>query len=92
MTAGGPPGAEPFDAMCGRVQASIDELLDKGESTLVVTYGGPIRSVCQRLLGLEPRHVVPGHPGSLTVVDLQGRSRLAAYNLRLDTRSDEAPD
>ena len=87
-----PPGAEPFDVLCERVQASVDGLLAKGESTMVVTHGGPIRSVCQRLLGLEPRHVVPVHPGSLTVVDLAGRPRLAAYNLRLDTRSDEAPD
>lgn len=87
-----PPGAEPFAAMTERVQASVDELRAKGASTLVVTHGGPIRSVCQRLLGLEPRHVVPVHPGSLTVLDLEGSPRLAAYNLRLDTRVDEAPD
>ena len=91
-----PPGGEPFSAMTARVVAALDALFDEDcdGTTLVVTHGGPIRAACLHLVGLDPAHVVPVGPASITAIDVEpaaGRSptsrgrragaRLRAYNI-----------
>jgi len=74
-----PPGGETLSDVRERVTAALREL--PGENTVVVTHGGPIRAVLRHLLGITSEHLVPVAPASLTVVDLAGTPRLAAYNV-----------
>lgn len=78
-----PPGGESLEQLRLRVGEALADLpRGDGGTTLVVTHGGPIRAVCQLMLGLETGQLVPVLPASLTVVDVSGpRPRLAAYNV-----------
>lgn len=89
-----PPGAESFEQMSARVGAALADLADAGGTTLVVTHGGPIRATCALLVGLEPGHLVPVNPGSLTVIDRPagGRSALRSYNHTAQTVVGDPPD
>lgn len=87
-----PPGAECFAHMRERVGAAVDDILTTGVTTLVVTHGGPIRAACDRLVGLAPGSLVPVHPGSLTILELDGRPRLLAYNLTSRVIAGDPPD
>jgi broad specificity phosphatase PhoE len=79
-----PPGAEPWDALVGRVEASLKELVPLHQTVLVITHGGPIRAACARFLGLEPAAVLPVRPASITIIEVKERARLGVYNLRPD--------
>jgi glucosyl-3-phosphoglycerate phosphatase len=78
-----PRGAEPFEAMQSRVREAAEELRGSGgDVVLVVTHGGPIRALCQALVGLDPASAVPVGPASLTTLHLEaGRARLGSYNV-----------
>lgn len=76
-----PPGSESPAAMRDRVGKALVALEDH-ELVVVVTHGGPIRSTCRQLVGLEPDRLVPVQPGSLTAFDLSAdRPRLRVFNL-----------
>jgi broad specificity phosphatase PhoE len=79
-----PPNAEPWTALCQRVQAALEALSSQREVILVVTHGGPIRAACSRFLGLEPQHILPVRPASITIIEFKDRARLGVYNLRPD--------
>jgi glucosyl-3-phosphoglycerate phosphatase len=79
-----PPSAEPWSALCQRVQAVLEDLATQREVILVVTHGGPIRAACSRFLGLEPQHILPVRPASITMIEFKDRARLGVYNLRPD--------
>jgi len=76
-----PPGGEPWEQLVERISAAIDALRKRGGIHLVVTHGGPIRAACAALVGLEPSNIVPVGPASVTVIDIDGRPRLRAFNL-----------
>lgn len=76
-----PPAGEPWEALRERVAAAVARLAADGGTQLVVTHGGPIRAVCNLLLGLDPLHVVPAGNASLSVLELDDPPRLRLYNL-----------
>ncbi|MGO1174057.1 MAG: histidine phosphatase family protein [Actinomycetaceae bacterium] len=86
-----PPGAEPFEALQERVVAAVADLPDL-PTVLVVTHGGPIRAVCDRLLGLAPSAVVPAEPASMTILEIADRPRLRSYSLLNSPRLSPVPD
>lgn len=76
-----PSGSEAPADMRARVAAALGSLSDH-DLVVVITHGGPIRSVCRQLVGLEPGRLVPVQPGSLTAFDMGGLGpRLRAFNL-----------
>lgn len=76
-----PPGGESWEALVARISEALAALSDRDGCHLVVTHGGPIRAACATLLGLEPTLIVPVSPASVTVIDLDRRPRLRAFNL-----------
>lgn len=76
-----PPNAESWAALRARVDAVLTELQGRAGATLVVTHGGVIRAACALLIGLQPEVIQPPAPASLTVITLEPRPRLAAFNL-----------
>jgi glucosyl-3-phosphoglycerate phosphatase len=54
------------------------------EVVLVVTHGGPIRAACYRLLNLQPSHILPVRPASISIIEVKEQARLGVYNLRPD--------
>lgn len=77
-----PPGGEPYGAFAARVHAAGEELLGAPGTTVVVAHGGPIRSLCSSLLGLELRRLAGVGNASATVIEsAPGGLRLAAYNV-----------
>jgi glucosyl-3-phosphoglycerate phosphatase len=76
-----PPNAEPWEQLRLRVDSVLTELQSFPGVTLVVTHCGPIRAACALLIGLQPAVIHPSAPASLTVITLDGRPRLAAFNL-----------
>ena len=85
-----PEAGEPWAEVCARITSAVREL--GAGNVLVVTHGGPIRAVCATLLELAPRSLVPVSPASLTIVDLDGRPRLRAFNLTAYEDDAEPPD
>jgi broad specificity phosphatase PhoE len=79
-----PPGAESWPALCQRVQSALEAIVTLREIILVVTHGGPIRAACSRFLGLEPQHILPVRPASITIIEFKDKARLGVYNLRPD--------
>lgn len=76
-----PAGAEAFETLSARVLGATCELLGRGETTLVVTHGGPIRAVCAHWLGLPPKRVIPVSPGSLTVLEFAANGAVPSAKL-----------
>lgn len=79
-----PPQGESFETLRTRIGAAISDLVETCYgAALVVTHGGPIRAACAMLVGLDPAHVVPVAPASLTIIDIEeaGIARLCGYNI-----------
>lgn len=91
-----PPGGEPPESTWARLASFLRDHGRAGAPSpiLVVTHGGVIRVILDRLIGLRPRHLEPLAPASLTVVELTaveaghggeagpGPARLRQFNLR----------
>lgn len=76
-----PLGGESWEALVARVTEALATLVDRDGRHLIVTHGGPIRAACATLVGLGPTRIVPVSPASVTVIDLEPRPRLRAFNL-----------
>jgi probable phosphoglycerate mutase len=79
-----PPGGEPWDAFCARVDAALRAAVaDCARVAVATCHGGVIRAAIHRLVGIEARLMQPVGPGSVSIVDLDGGMfRLKAFNLR----------
>lgn len=88
-----PPGGESFEELTERmvegVHAAVQEAAAGGHRcVLVVTHGGPVRALLQRVVGLDPALTVPAHPASLSVLEVdperpftdRGACRLRLFN------------
>lgn len=95
-----PPGGESFAELADRVvdgvSAAVRDAVTGGHrSVLVVTHGGPVRALLQRVVGLDPASTVPVHPASLSVLEVDEVRALAdrgACRLRLFNHAPTAPD
>lgn len=92
-----PPGGETWTAFANRVSKVIeDQLEDPCENLLVVCHGGVIRAILHRFLGLEPAHIIPVGPASLTAIRARNGNgkpaRLELFNYRPDKLEFDAPD
>ncbi len=66
-----PPGGEEWEDFVDRVAGVIEaELSQPCQNLLVVCHGGVIRAILQRYVGLEPAHIIPVAPASLSAVRL----------------------
>lgn len=80
-----PPGGETPDATWARLDSFLRDHHESAATSpvLVVTHGGVIRILLDRLIGLRPRHLEPLAPASLTVVDVEpAPARLRQLNVR----------
>jgi len=89
IAASGTSGApERWPAFAGRVEAALRAVsadLTSGGAAIVVTSGGPIATVCSRLLELEPQAMVPFNrvtlnTGMTTVSIGRGGLTLVSFN------------
>lgn len=88
-----PPGGENWQSFCARIRGALEELADPpGATALVVTHGGVIRAACALLVGLQPSHIIPVGPASLTVIDLSPTPKLRAFNVSANGLELDAPD
>jgi broad specificity phosphatase PhoE len=87
-----PPDAESWESLLERVRSAVDELLHVGGCHLIVTHGGPIRAACLHLIGLHLQHMLPVAPASATIIDVNYRPRLGAFNLTARPLVLDAPD
>lgn len=81
-----PPGGESPDAMAARVSACVDQLIRRGEDTLVVAHNGSLSLVLKHLgLAGEGELLRPGwffDHGCYTVIRVEdGRATLEGFNL-----------
>lgn len=76
-----PPSAESWDQLYRRVKEALQSLIEEGGRRLIVTHSGPIRAAMACLFGLEPASLAPVNPASVTVVSVDTRPRLRAYNV-----------
>ncbi|MCK0168200.1 histidine phosphatase family protein [Jannaschia sp. S6380] len=66
-----PPGGENWTAFVDRVSGVIErERRVPCRNLLVVCHGGVIRAILQRYLGLDPAHIIPVAPASLSALRL----------------------
>lgn len=90
-----PPGGEVWGEFVARVVGVIDaERSRPCENLLVVCHGGVIRAVLQHFLRLDPVHIIPVAPASLTALRVgNGRpARLELFNYLPKGFEFEAPD
>ncbi|WP_221931902.1 histidine phosphatase family protein [Paracoccus sp. M683] len=90
-----PPGGESWPAFVGRVAGAIAaEQQTPCTNLLVVCHGGVIRALLHHFLALQPAHIIPVGPASLTALRLvEGKpARLELFNYRPDRLDFEAPD
>lgn len=90
-----PPGGESWTDFVDRVTGVIEsQRRDSFENLLVVCHGGVIRAILQHYVGLEPAHIIPAAPASLSALRLsKGRPpRLELFNYLPDSLNFEAPD
>ncbi len=90
-----PPGGEPWAAFAERVSAVIeDERRTPCRNLLVVCHGGVIRAILQRYVGIDPAHIIPVAPASLSALRLgNGKPpRLELFNYLPDSLEFGAPD
>jgi broad specificity phosphatase PhoE len=82
-----PPGFEPDDALLDRVLAALDELrrAHPGESVLVVTHGGIVRTI-ERHLGDEVGGLLPNLGGRWIVAPGEGGRDGDSSGWTLDAR------
>lgn len=94
-----PPGGESFEELTERVvagvEAAVREAGDRARRcVLVVTHGGPVRALLQRVVGLDPALTVPSHPASLSVLEVDEDrpfTERGACRLRLFNHAPSAP-
>lgn len=90
-----PPGGEVWSDFVDRVSAVIEEeRRTPCDNLLVVCHGGVIRALLQRYVGLDPAHIIPVAPASLSALRLgNGKPpRLELFNYRPHSLDFEAPD
>ncbi|WP_227268812.1 histidine phosphatase family protein [Roseobacter weihaiensis] len=90
-----PPGGEIWADFVERVTAVIEEeQRDPCQNLLVVCHGGVIRAILQRYVGLDPAHIIPVAPASLSAFRLgKGNPpRLELFNYLPGSLDFEAPD
>lgn len=95
-----PPGGESFEELADRVVDGVttavrDAVTGGHRSVLVVTHGGPLRALLQRVIGLDPAATVPAHPASLSMLEVDEQRPLTergACRLRLFNHAPTAPD
>ncbi len=90
-----PPGGETWEAFVDRVTSVIEkELQAPCRNLLVVCHGGVIRAILQHYAGLEPAHIIPVAPASLSALRLgNGKPpRLELFNYLPDRLEFGAPD
>ena len=90
-----PPGGEWWSAFVDRVSAVIEsERQTPCEKLLVVCHGGVIRALLQRYVALDPAHIIPVAPASLSALRLgNGKpARLELFNYLPDSVEFGAPD
>lgn len=89
------PGGEAWADFVERVAGAVEaERRAPCENLLVVCHGGVIRAILQRYVGLEPAHVIPVAPASLSALRLgNGKPpRLELFNYLPDSLDFGAPD
>jgi len=74
-----PPGGESWATFGDRILEAV-QALPPVERALIVTHGGPIRTLCARLLDTEVDALTRVTNASLTVLELADRPRLLRYN------------
>ncbi len=90
-----PPGGEPWATFAERVSAVIeDERRTPCRNLLVVCHGGVIRAILQRYVGIDPAHIIPVAPASLSALRLGNGKlpRLELFNYLPDSLEFGAPD
>ena len=90
-----PPGGELWADFAARVTGVIEaELREPCQNLLVVCHGGVIRAILQRYIGLDPAHIIPVAPASLSALRLGNTKppRLELFNYLPDSLDFGAPD
>ena len=90
-----PSGGESWESFVARVSNAIEqERSAPCRNLLVVFHGGVIRALLQYFVGLDPAHIIPVAPASLSAVRLgNGKPpRLELFNYLPDTFEFGAPD
>ncbi len=90
-----PPGGETWTTFVARVTAVIkNEEDDPCRNLLVVCHGGVIRAILQSFIGLDPAHIIPVAPASLSAIRLgNGKpARLELFNYLPSDLDFGAPD
>ncbi len=90
-----PPGGEAWEDFVARVTGVIEaERHVPCENLLVVCHGGVIRAILQRYIGLDPAHIIPVAPASLSAFRLgMGKPpRLELFNYLPGNLDFAAPD
>ncbi len=93
--ASAPPGGEAWTDFVDRVANVVEaERREPCQNLLVVCHGGVIRAILQRYVGLEPAHIIPVAPASLSALRLgNGKPpRLELFNYLPDSLDFGAPD
>jgi broad specificity phosphatase PhoE len=84
-----PPGGEDWAAARARVVAATRSLERSGvRRALVVTHGGPVRSACAELAGLELDRMIPVGNASITVIETDPPGTVLALGVRLPARQE----
>lgn len=90
-----PPGGEAWTDFVGRVTGALErELRAPCENLLVVCHGGVIRAILQHYLCIEPSHIIPVAPASLSAIRFGNakRPRLELFNYLPGSLEFGAPD
>ncbi|MDJ1018213.1 MAG: histidine phosphatase family protein [Paracoccaceae bacterium] len=90
-----PPGGESWANFVDRVTSVIEEeRRSPCENLLIVCHGGVIRAILQHYVGLDPAHIIPVAPASLSALRIgNGKPpRLELFNHLPDSLDFGAPD
>ena len=90
-----PQGGEVWPEFVERVSTAIEEERQNPcQNLLVVCHGGVIRAILQRYIGLDPAHIIPVAPASLSAIRLgNGKPpRLELFNYLPGSIDFGAPD
>ncbi|MFQ6548127.1 histidine phosphatase family protein [Aestuariibius sp. 2305UL40-4] len=90
-----PPGGENWADFVDRISGVIEaERRTPCDNLLVVCHGGVIRAVLQHYVRLDPAHIIPVAPASLSALRLNNAKppRLELFNYLPDSLDFGAPD
>ncbi len=90
-----PAEGEGWNAFVARVGVAIEaERKSPCQNLLVVCHGGVIRAILQRYIGLDPAHIIPVAPASLSALRLVNDkpARLELFNYLPNDLEFGAPD